>query len=197
MNELSSTPPAEEQPLSAADYMMQMALGTPAAPPDSERAAVRASTPATLDERRQRIADGLRGNKRMASGLDKATRLALADWIDAAAGHIAAATAGLSDAEAEGIIQSRVRAMRRVVYGLKDAARGREPATPELLDALYQQATVVYGDDFCRPDDAQTAAFCERWNRSDVAAAARLAQVRRLIEPGREAAEGESHDPTV
>lgn len=178
MSDEKSIEPGAEQPLSAADLMMQMA----SSPKPEPAPAPEATTAATAAERQKRIADGLRGNKKMLAGFDEEAQAALGKWTDAAATQIARATEGMNDAEAEDVIQRRVRAMRRLVYGIKDAIVEGGTATPELLDGYYQQAAIAYEGGFQRPGEAATVAFCAEWNASTGTSAEKLTAARRFIE---------------
>lgn len=129
----------------AAQWMLAQAAGE-AAP---ERAQGTSMTP--LAERERRIVGGLRGNSRLTDGLDDEAAAALAGWGAAMGRLIVADTADMDDATAEGVLQERVRAARKLMLWVNHSV-GRA-ATETNLSEAAALAAVVYGERY-RPPDA-------------------------------------------
>jgi len=134
----------------------------------------------TIARREQRIAGGMRGNKRLTKGLDEATTAAIRDWATELAGHIAAQTDGLDDATAEPILQARVRAARALLRAAGRAAT-RSGHRPTRLSDIAPQLTVLYPDTYRPPRAAGAAPLLAQWAALDGQPAARLAALRAFI----------------
>lgn len=132
----------------------------------------------TLAEREARVLDGLRGNRKLVSGLDADGRAAVLAWSEEAARRIVADTASLDDAAAEDVLQPRVRAFRRMIYAIKDAADAGTPATPELVAKLSKQAAVAFGPGFQTPGPDAVDKLCQATNGAPGDFAYRCAAIR-------------------
>jgi hypothetical protein len=144
----------------------------------AQTAAPRLASPSTLAEREARVLDGLRGNRRLVSGLDAAGRAAVLAWSEEAARRIVADTAGLDDAAAEDILQPRVRAFRRMIYAVKDAAATGAAATPELVATLSRQAGLAFGPDAGVPGPDAVDTVCRAYNSAPADFASRCGVIR-------------------
>lgn len=104
-------------------------------------------------ELRQRMAaESLLDNESLREGLDEAAAKPFLDFGIRLAKSIAAGTAGMDDEQAEEFTYPRLKALRKMLGALKDFCRadGFSPRR-EALDALLEQARVVYGDGFAPP----------------------------------------------
>jgi hypothetical protein len=134
----------------------------------------------SLAEREVKVMGGLRGNRKLMAGLDDDGRAAVLAWSEEAAHRIVADTEGLDDAAAQAILQPRVRALRRLIYSLKDAVAAEAVATPELVADLARQVAAAFGPPFEPPGPEAATALCERYNAAPADFASRCAVVRDL-----------------
>lgn len=139
-----SESPATGKPSPAAQWMLAQATNQ-AAP---EHARSTSTTP--LAERERRIVSGLRGNSHLTDGLDDEAAAALVGWGAAMGRLIVADTAGMDDATAEGVLQERVRAARKLMLWVNHSV-GRAAAETNLSEATAL-AAVVYGERYRAPD---------------------------------------------
>lgn len=130
-----------------------------------------------LATRQQRVAGALRGNERLTAGLSGDAADALMAWGLDMAKAVVADTAGLDDAAAEDVLQSRVRAVRRLMMAA--AAATGDPADPA---EWLAQAAVALGDRFTPPDAAQQVALATQWRALAGRPGEQIAALRRFIE---------------
>jgi hypothetical protein len=169
--------PAELPP--AAQWMMAQAAAAQSRPP--ERAAADLSfTP--LAQRRERVLGGLRGNEKLTAGLGTAAAATLTEWGAAMGRHVVAETDGLDDAAAEGLLQTRVRAIRQLMMSVARAAADPPPpgATP-LADAL-RHADAVYGRRYDAPEREAVGRALARWAADAGQPAEQIAGLRAFVE---------------
>ena len=178
--------PADLPP--AAQWMLAQA----GAAAQAESRAEPALTFTPLAERERRIAGGLRGNKRLAAGLDESAAGVLRDWAAALGRPITAATEGLDDAAAEPVLQQRVRAARTLLRRVAQAAA--DPAgRPARLSDIAPQLSIAYHPDYRRPGAREAAPFLAEWAALAGQPAARIAALRAYVE-GRLAEEHKDED---
>lgn len=186
--ERRNEPAAEEPPTdppAAVQWMMQQAAAgqSAAALPVAagDRLANSLSSGAAekaLANRRQRVADALRGNDRLTAGLSGDAADALMAWGLEMSQAVVGDTAELDDAAAEDMLQPRVRAVRRLMMAAA-AATGSDPADPA---EWLAQAAVALGDRFAPPNAAQQAALGAQWRTLSGRPAEQIAALRRFIE---------------
>lgn len=162
-------PPEDLPP--AAQWLLEQAA---ADKPDRTQPQV---TYTPLAEREARIVGGLRGNARLTEGLDGAAAEVLLAWGDDLGRLIVADTAGLDDATAEGLLQERVRAARRLLLWVNHSL-GQTAEETNLAEALAV-AGVVYGE---RRAPAAPPPLVRVNYGPDISPAEQIHLLRRLVE---------------
>lgn len=167
--------PADLPP--AVQWMLAQAAAAPA--PERAQADLR-FTP--LPEREARISGSLRGNRKLTAGLKPDAAAALLDWGVAAGQLIVAETAGLDDATAEGILQSRVRAVRQMMIHIARAAADPPPPGATPLDDALRHADIAYGRRYAAPGPDATGRALARWSAAAGRPATQIAGLRAFVE---------------
>jgi hypothetical protein len=107
-----------------------------------------------LDQRIDRIAQGLLENESLTADLDDVAADDLLHWAIDCAKSVAQDTAGLDDAAAEEAMYPRLRATRRMIRHANRLAvqweEMNEVTRPALLSKMLEQAAIVYGSDVVR-----------------------------------------------
>jgi hypothetical protein len=129
----------------------------------------------SVAEREARIVGSLMGNKTLMAGLGSDDQDALRALAEDAARRIVADTAGLDDAAAQDILQPRVRALRRLLYSLKDSAAAGKPLGPAGVRGLSDRASSIFGPAFRPATPEESAALCAAYNAAPPGFAARCA----------------------
>jgi len=97
----------------------------------------------------RRAAESILENESLTADLDDEAARLLLDWGVSCAEKIAAATEGLSDAEAEEAMAPGLRATRRLMRLVNRWVTERQGIGPEgsgaLLAEIMEQATIIYG----------------------------------------------------
>lgn len=178
---MADHPPDEPQDSelpAAAQWMLAQAAAAAAAP---ERAAAELHfTP--LPQREARIVSGLRANDKLTAGLEPAAAAALTEWGVAMGRFIVAETAGLDDATAEDILQTRVRATRQLMMHVTRAAADPPPPGAAPLDDALRLADVVYGRRYRAPDGDARGRALARWSAAAGRPATQIAALRTFVE---------------
>jgi hypothetical protein len=116
-----------------------------------------------VTRRIERAAESILGNEGLTADLDDSAAKVLLDWGVACAEKVAGSTDGLGDSEAEGVIEPRLRATRRLMRRVNQWVASRPNIDTkegaELLSQIIEQAATIYGDSFVPPDDDQRTSF--------------------------------------
>lgn len=113
-------------------------------------------------ERATRAAESILDNESLTADLDDAAAKVLLDWGIACAELVARETADLSAQEAGEAIDSRLRAIRRLMRQVRQWATNRPDMDAEtgakLLNEIIEQAAAIYPG-FAPPDNKRRNAF--------------------------------------
>lgn len=138
-----------------------------------------------LEERTQRAAESILENESLTEGLDDEAAQVLLDWGLACAKTIAQSTEGLTEAEAEEIMSTRLRAVRRLMRPM-DKWINQEALDSEhsaaLLAQIIEQAQIVYGEDYTPPTEAQQESFLNGYHASEENAQQTIIDLRKFLE---------------
>jgi len=133
-----------------------------------------------LRQRSQRVVESLTENEALTANLDDEAAQLLLDWGIAYGKEIVQSTAGLPEAEAEEAMQARLQATRRLLRAVNqyfnqtnsaenEARTQSSDATLTLLQQAIEQAAIIFGPAFRKPDAQQLAAFMTQMQQTDSA----------------------------
>lgn len=111
--------------------------------------------------RRERAAESILGNERLTADLDDAAAGALLEWALACTGSIVSDTTGMDDAQAEEVMEPRMKATRRMMRNVNRLVGSEGPNEGNIKDRLGKiaaQAQIVYDREIVPPD-------AEGWHR--------------------------------
>ena len=135
-----------------------------------------------LAARTQRAVEVILENEGLTGDLgDEAAKLLL-DWGAACARAVAGSTSGLGEAEAEEVLTTRLKALRRLVRLANKWATNRAEGGPALLSDIAAQAAIIYGAEFTPLGDEQMASFLQRQTEHTANPTQLIANLRQLFE---------------
>lgn len=124
-----------------------------------------------LEQRARRAAESILENESLTDELDDAAAKALLDWGLACTKMIVRSTANLGDAQADEVMSSQLRAVRRLMRSANKWVSERQEMDAEdqlkYLNRVIEQASVIYGVDFSVPASEGCDAFVRRLERVD------------------------------
>ena len=143
-----------------------------------------------LTRRVNRAVESLLENEALTADLDDAAAKVLLDWGGASVKAIGQGTADLKDAEAEGVMEPRMRAVRQLMRGVNRWVANRQEMTAEdgaaSLAEMVEQANVIYGKAFTPPDDNRRDAFLKQLSELSADPSQMVAALRELLEGSRD-----------
>lgn len=147
-----------------------------------------------LTQRTQQVVESLTENEALTDNLDDAAAQALLDWGTAAGKAVVQDTVGLEDEAAEAAMKPRLQATRRLLRTVNNyfaptaASEARGAAQPDheamltLLRQVVEQAAVLWGPSFRKPDDQQLADFATQLQKEASTPQALIARLRNLVD---------------
>ncbi len=142
---------------------------------------------AVVEQRARRAIEALLENESLTSDLDDAAAKTLLDWGIACARQVAAATAGLEDADADALMATRLSALRQMLRGVNHWAGGQEGAGTEAdsqaLQKILENAAVAYADRFTPPAAEQVQLILHEMVAANRPAEQAIASLRRSLDP--------------
>lgn len=119
-----------------------------------------------VEKRLRREIEGLYGNEALTTSLDDSSAKILLQWAEDQVRKIVGTTEGLDDETADEKMYPQMKAIRRIGRYINMAVSTPE-ANPKLVEKIFQQAKVLYGESFSEPDREKLQALLV--SRSDPA----------------------------
>lgn len=116
-----------------------------------------------LSHRMDRAAGSILDNEALTSNLDDAASEVLLDWGLSCVKMLVKSTSGLDDTEANRVISTRLRAIRRLMRfvnrRLPEGQNAKAEDNLPLLSRILEQAAIIYREGFTPPSDEGQKAF--------------------------------------
>ncbi len=133
-----------------------------------------------VERRASRAAESILENESLTADLNDDAAQVLITWGIDCAEMVAQRTVGLDDTEAEEIMAPRLRAIRRLMRLINDITNTTH--FKETLDAILEQANIIYGHDFTPPSPPQREAFLKQNMKPDATSSNIIKKLRTFIE---------------
>lgn len=139
-----------------------------------------------VEKRKSRAVESILENERLTSNLDDDSAKALLDWGTACAKTAAQSTEQLTDVEADQVLSTKLRAIRRLMRSINRWIGKQQEGTAEdptkTLDRIIEQAPVIYGEGLPSPGEELRDDVSKLLVESAVSPSLMITRLRGLIE---------------